>query len=76
MFFITSRDRSRLIRNVFLRWETLRSLCAFVYDHSRPTRARSNRSHIIVLAERGVVDSTILCQGALAAFRQTQNERG
>lgn len=33
-------------------------------------------SHIIVLAERGVVDSTILCQGALAAFRQTQNERG
>jgi hypothetical protein len=33
-------------------------------------------SHIIVLAERGVVDSTILCLGALAAFRQTQNERG
>ena len=43
MFFITSRDRSRLSPNVFLRWRRLRSLRAFVYDHSRPTRARSNR---------------------------------
>jgi len=29
-----------------------------------------------VLAERGVVDSATLCQGALAAFRQTENEHG
>jgi len=33
-------------------------------------------SHIIVLAERGVADSTILCRAALAAFCDVQNERG
>jgi hypothetical protein len=52
-----------------------RSLRSFMTTPGQPVR-EAIASHIIVLAERGVVDSTILCQGALAALRQTQNERG
>jgi hypothetical protein len=52
-----------------------RSVRSFIATPSQPVR-EAIASHIIVLAERGVVDSTTLCRGALAAFRQTQNERG
>jgi hypothetical protein len=52
-----------------------RSVRSFMTTPGQPVR-EAIASHIIVLAERGVVDSTTLCQGALAAFRQTQNERG
>jgi hypothetical protein len=52
-----------------------RSVRSFMTAPSRPVR-EAIASHIIVLAERGVIDSMTLCRGALAAFRQTQNERG
>ena len=52
-----------------------RSVRSFMTAPGQPVR-EAIASHIIVLAERGVIDSTTLCRGALAAFRQTQNERG
>jgi hypothetical protein len=77
MFSITFPDRSTLIQSVF--WQTGgaydRSVRSFVKPPSRPVR-EAIASHIIVLAERGVADSTTLCQATLAAFRDAQNERG
>jgi hypothetical protein len=52
-----------------------RSVRSFMTAPGQPVR-EAIASHIIVLAERGVVDSATLCQGALAAFRQTENEHG
>jgi len=52
-----------------------RSVRAFASLPSRPVR-EAIASHIIVLAERGVADSATLCQAALAAYRDAQNERG
>jgi hypothetical protein len=52
-----------------------RSVQSFMKVPSRPVR-EAIASHIIVLAERGIVDSMTLCRAALAAFRQTQIERG
>jgi len=52
-----------------------RSVRSFAGFPSRPIR-EAIASHIIVLAERGVVDSTTLCRAALPAFRDAQNERG
>lgn len=52
-----------------------RSVQSFTNVPSQPVR-EAIASHIIVLAERGVIDSMTLCRGALAAFRQTQIERG
>jgi hypothetical protein len=52
-----------------------RSVRSFSKLPSRPVR-EAIASHIIVLAERGVADSAILCRAALAAFRDAQNERG
>jgi hypothetical protein len=50
-----------------------RSMQSFVNVPSQPVR-EAIASHIIVLAERGVVDSAALCQAALAEFREIQNE--
>ena len=52
-----------------------RSVRSFTTLPGQPVR-EAIASHIIVLAERGVIDSQALCRGALAAFRLTQNERG
>ena len=52
-----------------------RSVHAFASLPSRSVR-EAIASHIIVLAERGVADSATLCQSALAAYRDAQNERG